>query len=104
MENWWKDIARTYGKVTAEVRAMTDEEFAEYRDKWRLKAVSKLGGLPSAETAKWVGFWHAVVDDEKRREHSRALTPGKAIESDAWLDGVLTYLYEDKEVPKPLEG
>jgi hypothetical protein len=101
---WWKDTARTYGKVTAEVRAMTDEEFRAYQDKWRDKLAAGLNGSPSGTTAKWYGFRDAVRDDEMRRIHSRALTPGKAIESDTWLEGVLTYLYEEKEVPKPLEG
>jgi hypothetical protein len=101
---WWKDTARTYGKVTAEVRAMTDAEFAAYCAKWGDKLAAGLNGVPSGTTAKWRGFRDAIMDDEKRREHSRALRPGKAIESDTWLDGVLTYLYEDKEVPKPLEG
>lgn len=100
---WWKDTARTYGKVTAEVRAMTNEEFDAYRAQWLTRAAKGLAGGPSGTTAKWKGFWDAVVDEEKRRAHSRALRPGKAVASDEWLEGVLAYLYEEHETPKQVE-
>jgi hypothetical protein len=100
---WWKDTARTYGKVTAEIRAMTDEEFRAYQARWRDKLGAGLNGSPSGTTAKWWGFRDAVCDEEKRRAHSRALRPGKAVASDEWLEGVLTYLYEEHETPKQVE-
>lgn len=90
----WKAAAITYGSTTAKLRAMTREEYEEYREKWIDKAlfriqVKDIDGNPDP---KWVGFYDALMAEDDRRANGTA-------DTDPWLDEVLRYLYEEKEVP-----
>lgn len=87
----WKTAAITYGSTTAKLRAMSTEEYEAYYLKWHDKSTDKIneGG---ADKAKWIGFLDALHDEADRRANGTA-------DTDPWLDEVLRYLYEEKEVP-----
>ena len=85
----WKAAAITYGSTTKKLRAMGDREYTAYRLKWEENAHVK---AVETDDPKWWGFLDAFIDEGDRRANGTA-------DTDPWLDEVLRYLYEEKEVP-----